>query len=198
LSHTAAYDSAADRLIVFGGETHYELLRDTWTLDFATNPNGVWRSLTGTTPPARKSAGVAWDNKTRRLFIVSGTGHRGLLEDIWTFEAAAGSWKQLTLNTSAKPSAQATLAWDDSAARILTTGGASYHQLVESTESILVTNTTATFAKLPPMGATLPPTKNAAFVAIPGTSKFVRIGGRGYYGLLSDVWVLGPSTADSP
>ena len=72
-SHGGFYDSARDRLIVFGGNGSGGSLNDTWSLDFSTD---VWTqiSTTGGTASPRQVFASAYDETNDRVIISSGWG----------------------------------------------------------------------------------------------------------------------------
>jgi PKD domain-containing protein/galactose oxidase-like protein/SprB-like repeat protein len=118
------YDALDSEVILFGGESGTGApLSDTWA--FA---GGVWTNLTasaGPAPPARFSAGFAYDSSTRMGVLFGGTGLCGsFCSDTWSFEA--GHWTNLTTAAGTSvpsPRAEATLAYDPGRGELVLIGG---------------------------------------------------------------------------
>jgi hypothetical protein len=98
--HSAVYDSATNRMIIFGGGqfngTGFSpLFHDVWALKDAnglgaTEPEWVQVSTTGGPPDGREGHGVAY-NSTRREMIVFGGGNNGVMSvpnDLWVLSNA--------------------------------------------------------------------------------------------------------------
>ena len=110
-SHTAVYDAANNRMIVFGGlEFSYagteSLFNDVWVLS---NANGqgspVWTQLSpsGTPPAPRSNQTTVYDAANNRMIVFGGLGMDGeqLFSDVWVLTNANGlggtpAWIQLT------------------------------------------------------------------------------------------------------
>ena len=122
--HTAVYDQANNRMIVFGGCADYECLvalNDVWVLSDANGVGGTqaWTELTptGTLPVARASHNAVYDAVNNRMIIYSGNNGTGntSYSDVWVLSNANGlggtpAWTQLT------PSGNTPDAYDGSAA----------------------------------------------------------------------------------
>jgi hypothetical protein len=108
--HSAVYDAANSRMIVFGGCTFTgdfctALQNDVWVL---TNANGVsgtptWvqPAPTGTLPPPRWAHAAAYDPVNNRMIIYGGSNDSGSFSDTWVLSNANGSggtpaWTQLS------------------------------------------------------------------------------------------------------
>jgi hypothetical protein len=80
--------------LLFGGAARLGpnaiLLDDTWEFD-----GRNWRELEVSGPPGRRGAGSAFDAARREWIIFSGTIETADREDLWRFDAAAGSWSML-------------------------------------------------------------------------------------------------------
>src|SRR6266446_6878918 len=107
-SHTAVYDSANNRMIVFGGEIFSSgtLLNDVWVLSNANGQGGTatWTQLSpsGTPPRARELHTAVYDPATNVMTVFGGFGSNGLgLSDVWVLSHANGlggtpAWTQLS------------------------------------------------------------------------------------------------------
>jgi hypothetical protein len=69
--HTAVYDAAGDRLVVFGGDSLSQARNDVWALTFGDNPAWV-QLLPRAGPPSARNSHVAIYDPTGNRMIVSG------------------------------------------------------------------------------------------------------------------------------
>ncbi|HET7224997.1 MAG TPA: kelch repeat-containing protein [Candidatus Eisenbacteria bacterium] len=85
-SCSAVYDSVADRLVIFGGETSSgQPANDVWQLDF-TQPTPTWSpvTVTGTPPPPRTDQSTVYDSYGDRMIVFGGLDTLGNnLNDTW-------------------------------------------------------------------------------------------------------------------
>lgn len=109
------FDPNAQRTVAFGGFAYPIMLDATWTWDGAT-----WTQRSPTqVPPARRDAGMFFDEVRQALILVAGTGNNGIsppnpsLERSDTWQWTGTDWVQLAPATS--PAAGACLATYDSA-----------------------------------------------------------------------------------
>lgn len=83
--HGMAYDSARERMILFGGSRGgpeaQVLLEDTWSFDGET-----WRQHHGSGPPARATHRMAYDSRRNRLVLFGGWGDNGPMRDTWEWD----------------------------------------------------------------------------------------------------------------
>lgn len=108
--HSAVYDVADDRMIVFGGCSGYCLpvLNDVWVLRNASgvggNPTWIQLSPTGGPPAPRTRAVAVYDPNNNRMIIFAGqngSGSGGFYSDVWVLTNANGlggtpTWIQLS------------------------------------------------------------------------------------------------------
>ena len=94
--HTAAYDPAGYRMLIFGGQGGGNALNDLWSLDLDT---GAWSDITPEIGPGERTfAASVYDPGTHRFVIYGGAGKGGLGErsgDAWAFDLAGGAWNLL-------------------------------------------------------------------------------------------------------
>jgi len=112
-NHTAVYDAANNRLVIFGGCAGGCLptLNDVWVLTNANGleagaPNWVQLSATGGPPAARQNSRAAYESVTNRMIVFGGQDGGGSLatvfEEIWVLananglEAGTPTWSQLS------------------------------------------------------------------------------------------------------
>src|SRR5437867_5214157 len=89
-SPAMAYDSSADRAILFGGAGGI-LFNDTWTYDLGTN---TWTNMSAAPAPSgRHLHGMAFDSQSNRVILFGGvTAYSIPLEDTWTYDLNANGW----------------------------------------------------------------------------------------------------------
>jgi hypothetical protein len=93
--HSAVYDAARDRMVVFGGAAGSSTLYDDlWALSLGGNP--AWSRLArigDTIPAARSGATLNHDAGRDRFWVVG--GYSGTWEnDVWTYEPASQAWER--------------------------------------------------------------------------------------------------------
>jgi hypothetical protein len=83
--HSIVYESAHDRLLLFGGYGPTTWNDDVWALNLAGTPTWKLLAPSGGPPPARVWAGVVLD-PTRDWLIVDGGNASGIFRDTWALE----------------------------------------------------------------------------------------------------------------
>jgi len=112
--HSAVYDDANNRMIVFGGAscqpdwftcTTFTLMNDVWVLSNANGQNGtpVWTQLSpiGTPPAARSVATAVYDSANNQMIVFGGEASKAVFSDVWVLSNANGiggtpTWTQLS------------------------------------------------------------------------------------------------------
>jgi galactose oxidase-like protein/Kelch motif protein len=98
--HSAVYDPARDRIVIFGGtaDAFRYGMSDTWELLLGPTPE--WRQLVVSAPAARYHHAAVCDVAEDRLVIYGGTGERPVrfYADIWALPFGGGDWTQLVAN----------------------------------------------------------------------------------------------------
>lgn len=105
-THTAVYDSANNRMIVFGGEdTNLTPLADVWVLSNANGQGGtpVWTQLSpsGSPPPARSGHTAVYDPANNLMVVFGGANDAQAFNDVWVLSNANGlggtpAWSRLS------------------------------------------------------------------------------------------------------
>ena len=116
-----AYDSRAERVILFGGNISSGLASDTWAFDFGTN---TWTNMSPTPgPPARDLAAMVYDSAADRILLFGGLGPASVsLEDTWSYDYSTNRWA--IVNTSSPgPRFAPSLTYDSVADRTILFGG---------------------------------------------------------------------------
>jgi hypothetical protein len=205
--HSTVYDSANNRLIIFGGCGGYcaPVLNDVWVL---TNANGlggtpVWTPLqiAGTVPPAPTNAAAAYDSEYNELIVFGGQDGSAnpcsTFSDTWTLSNAnglggSGAWIKVASFGSAPMGQNGAAAAYTTGALILFGGLAMVNGTCTATNDVhelLGPPYFLVVADLTPEG-TLPPARSFAsivFDAISGQMLlFGGVDGSGNY--LNDVW----------
>ena len=102
IGHGIVYDSAADRIIVFGGSTGFgvgEVLGDTWVYD--TNKNTWTEMKPAVSPPARAYAAMWYDPVADLTFLFGGTEDTAATSlpwkvfgagELWAYDYEANTW----------------------------------------------------------------------------------------------------------
>ena len=102
--HAAVYDSAAQRMVVFGGDGGYP--RKTWALELAGEP--VWRELAvvGDPPAQRREYSAVFDPARRRMVVYGGLGGQSdqLRRDSWALSLGpTPTWQRLEMSGELAP-----------------------------------------------------------------------------------------------
>ncbi len=117
-----AYDSSADRIILFGG-TNASLTgqQDTWSYDFDTN---AWTNLDPpTSPSGRYGFGFAYDSAIDRCILFGGLTAGGASSETWAYDLTANEWTLLAANPSPPSRWIPGMAYDRGSARTILFGG---------------------------------------------------------------------------
>ena len=131
--HTAAYDSANNRMIIFGGlALGAQYFSDVWVLSNADGQGGTatWNQLSpaGAAPEARWWHTAIYDTANNRLIVFGGANSSQTFSDVWALSNANGlggtpTWTQLSPGGSAPKGVYASSAVYDPANNIMTVFG---------------------------------------------------------------------------
>jgi Galactose oxidase, central domain len=134
--HTAVYDSASTRMIVFGGATGFPspCANDTYVLADATGVGGTatWDPVTpaGTLPAARYSHTAVYDSINDRMIVFGGNNCGSTyFNDVWVLSGASGlgstpAWSQLSPTGTLPPARSLSSAvYDETNNRMVVFGG---------------------------------------------------------------------------
>jgi hypothetical protein len=118
-AHAMVYDTARQRLVVFGGRTSSTgpMLADTWEFDGA-----AWidRTPAAGSPAARIRHGMAFDEQRLRTILYGGSSLEGIFDDTWEWDG--GEWRQIAAAGPSFREAHA-MTYDASRQRTLLFGG---------------------------------------------------------------------------
>lgn len=160
-THTAVYDSASNRMIVFGGFSFQAggFLNDVWVLSNANGQGGTptWTQLspTGGSPAPRWGHTAVYDAATNRLIIFAGDNNSVTFPDVWVLQNANGlggtaTWTLLAPAGLTPPGqADATAVYDPASNVMTVFGGASFQG-----GTVHPTNSTWTLSHANGMGGT--------------------------------------------
>jgi hypothetical protein len=132
--HTGLYDSASNRLMVFGGSTSTTCFNDYHVLQNANTQGGamtwVLVAPTGTTPAVRTRQASVYDASTNTLIVFGGFNCKGTYyNDVWILSnandlTATPSWTQLaTLGTKPSVRENSSAVYDSSTNSLIIYGG---------------------------------------------------------------------------
>ncbi len=196
--HTAIYDAANKRMIVFGGHQAHYNFNDVWALDLSTPGSETWTYLTpgGTMIPAMHYHSAVYDATNKRMVVFGGSGRGGLRNDTWALDLStpgAEAWSQLAVSGSVPPARwQHTAIYDSQNGLMVVFGGTSGGALLNDAWSLNLT--TQHWAALSPDGDPPPARrKHSAVFHHPIATPYgwmIIFGGWGNGGFLDDAWYL--------
>jgi hypothetical protein len=207
---TAVYDSATNRMVVFGGNNNacVPLSNDVWVLQNANGWGGTptWTQLfpTGGPLPARAAHTAIYDAANNRMIVFAGCAVGGCPSgDVWVLQNANGlggtpTWTQLFPTGGPPPLRSSHTAVYDQATNRMTVFGGSLATAVRLNDVWVLEDAnglggTPNWTQLFPSGG--PPSARDAHTAVynPPTNRMVTFAGRSCAGgcfALNDVWVL--------
>jgi hypothetical protein len=202
--HSAVYDAATNRMIVFGGDDGPPCgagLNDVWVLTNANGTGGppVWSQLspTGSSPDPRAHALATYDAASNRMTMIGGLVPCGSSnEEMWVLADANGvgspAWSQSSPGGSPpSPWSLQSGVYDPVTNRVTAFGG-----LVGGVPVNLVRTVTDANGSGSPVWIDLtpfsgPPDPRSLHSAVQANGhRMVAFGGAGASGRLADVWVL--------
>ena len=120
--HCMAYDSKADRVILFGG-VFQNMNQDTWAYDFNAN---TWQDM-GPVPSGlypRIECAMTYDSKVDRIIEFGGyAGGTTFNQDTWAYDYGNNTWTKMAPSVSPPGRFGHSMAYDSKADRILLYGG---------------------------------------------------------------------------
>src|SRR5947209_8580584 len=129
-SSMMAYDSKADRMILFGGTDDgspgygHGAYNDTWAYDYETN---TWTNLSSAIAPSpRYHGGFAYDSTVDRFVLYGGVGgdpYDHSPYETWLYDYDNNTWSQIAPDHSPSPKALMGMAFDTQSARTIMFGG---------------------------------------------------------------------------
>ncbi len=180
-----AFDPCSGKTVLFGGLNNGISLGDTWVFDSATN---TWTELTpASSPSARESAVMIFDQSTGYLILFGGTNSGGSLGDTWSFDLTSVTWTELTPSSSPSSRYAAAMDYNASSGQLILFGGSNGSSYFNDTWGFNPSNNT--WMNLTPAHA--PSVRLGAALSFnPCNGQSFLFGGKGPDGLLSDSWVF--------
>ena len=114
--HGLAYDSARDRLVLFGGQGPQGALGDTWEYDGAR-----WHRMTPTVSPTPRAKHDMVYDVSRGVVVLFGGGGAGYLGDTWEWDGA--TWTQRAPTSAPSARSGHAMAYDVGRSRVVLFGG---------------------------------------------------------------------------
>jgi len=97
MGHSAIYDQAGYRMVVFGGRDSSGDLNDVWTLSLGVVSTWTKLSPVGVPPAAREGHSAMYDPIAARMIVFGGGSPSGVLNDVWALSLdAAPTWTKLS------------------------------------------------------------------------------------------------------
>src|SRR3989441_1515414 len=116
-----AYDSAADRVILFGGQGSSGVVNDTWAYDFKSN---AWTNLApASSPLGRDAHAMAYDSAADRVILFGGQGSSGVVNDTWAYDHGTNTWTNMASAPAPSGRAYHGMVYDSQSDRAILFGG---------------------------------------------------------------------------
>jgi len=116
-----AYDSVADRVILFGGQDVNGTLNETWAYDFNTN---TWAKLDPVArPPPRFHSAMAYDSQSDRMILIGYTASGSSDDTTWAYDFNANNWTNMDPPAKPRSRYDSTMAYDSESDRAILFGG---------------------------------------------------------------------------
>ncbi len=118
-NHAMAYDTARERIVLFGGFGQFNRLGDTWEWNGAD-----WNDVTPSaeSPSPRTNHAMVYDEGLELVILFGGNDDDGeLLDETWTWDGVR--WRKLELDERPPPRHRHAMAYDRERAQIVLFGG---------------------------------------------------------------------------
>jgi len=187
--HTAIYDPARDRMVVFGG-VGGTFLNDVWTLSLGASPEWTLLTPSGTPPSPRCFHTAIYDPVGDRMVVFGGDGATFALNDLWALSLGASpEWTLITPSgTPPSPRCFHTAIYDPFGDRMIVFGG--YDDSSELND--VWTLSLGASPEWTELALSTRPSERNYHTAIydPTDNRMVVFGGLGESSHLNDVWTL--------
>ncbi len=206
--HTAVYNQASNRMIVFGGGTGFPgpCVNDLWVVTHLNSQGGLpaWKQYvaTGTLPPVREGHTAVYDSTKNKMIIFGGTDCSGkYYNDLWILNDADGSsttpsWTQVTpVGTGPSARSQATAIYD-SVNNVMTVFGGGISSSTVYGDVWTLTNAngltgTPTWTQLSPTGTAPAARQGHSAIYDSANNRMTIYGGGNNKGkVVNDGWIL--------
>jgi len=124
-AHSLVYHESEERIYLFGGASHQEVLGDLWVFE-----TDIWQKVEVETGPApRTFAAAAYDSNVGRLMVFGGSkvlfGNKpdpaNLFDDLWGF--VNNRWQRMETSQTPTSRAEASMVYDRRRDRLVLFGG---------------------------------------------------------------------------
>jgi len=191
--HSAIYDAARDRIVVFGGYGTGGILNDVWSLSFASG--GTWAPLsaTGTPPVARYAHAALLDAPNSRMIVFGGSNGMQDVNDLWSLSLGASpKWTKLAPTGSLPPNCDGhAIVYDSTRQRLVSFGG---YGGADQIWAVPLSGTPAWTQIVPPGAPPVQRSEHAALYDTPRHRTIVYGGSSGAY-VLDDAWAYVPGAS---
>ena len=193
-----AYDSARNRIVVFGGvlRTAYQPSNDTWVYD---PESSAWQhsSSPGASPAPRLYPSMIYDKAGGKTILFGGWTGTSAFNDTWSYDLPAGRWTRV--NTAGAPSARwgASMVYDPANGTVILFGGlfGSYDGRSRLGDTWIYNPARRIWTNSRPSGPVPPARAYAAMAYDQANGTVILFGGfAGPQGLLADTWAYNPAT----
>jgi N-acetylneuraminic acid mutarotase len=117
---TMAYNSKADRIILFGGiNTNDVFLDDTWAYDYNTD---TWQEMTPPGSPKRAGHAMAYDTESDRVIMFGGGVDFFDVEGTWAYDYNDNIWTEMSPEISPPKDHGHQMAYDSESDRVILWG----------------------------------------------------------------------------
>lgn len=199
---SAVYDSASNRMLIFGGEANSTRFADVWALDL-TPGSESWSEVTagGTPPTARRGAYVVYHDTREELIVFGGIDSRDMyMNDAWTLSVGCPlpEWQELS-PTGSPPDARCDGAccWDATEDRLVLFGGRGPETFYADVWALGLDSAYESWTRLSPQGTA--PSRRAGHSSgySPDSRELFVFGGYDYVGghyFYNDAYILDLAT----
>lgn len=148
-SHSMVWDSANERMLLFGGWDGNTFFNDLWSYDPTTD---TWTEVTptGTPPVPRAYAPAVWDSVNEKMVFFGGLDVGFfVLDDVWSYKAATNKWIEMP-NSGGPPATDAhAVAFDPLTTTMFVAGG--FQQGTRTRDLWAYSTSSGTWSKKSPM-----------------------------------------------
>ncbi len=119
--HAMAYDSANNKVVMFGGsESVSTLVNDTWIYDPSSN---TWTLINTTVAPSKRQYhAMAYDSASNKVVLFGGWDG-DYDNETWIFDTATGKWTNVTPAASPSPRSNSRMVYDSKNDMMIIFGG---------------------------------------------------------------------------
>ena len=120
-THAAAFDSAREEVMLYGGYANNDTLRDIWTYNLT--GNNWTKQVQPTTPPARGLCAMSYDERHREMVLFGG-GQMGIYHgDTWIYDLDTNNWTNMSPSTSPSAREGSAMVYDSAYGEMVLFGG---------------------------------------------------------------------------